>query len=115
MRILLVITSLGYGGAERVVTDLAKNLHQRGHLIQVISISNHIPLGTELEKFGINVRTLGFTGTIYSLKQIVRVVPQLGIMIREFEPSVIHSHIYLADIFARLAAPANIPPLVSIV
>lgn len=109
MKILYIITSLGYGGAERVVTDLAKTLHARGHQVQVISISSDVPLGAELKQCGIAFRSLEFAGTIYSLAQIVKLLPKLRAIICEFAPAVIHSHLYAADCFVRLAAPAHIP------
>ena len=48
MRIVLLIHSLFFGGAERQLVLLAKGLHQRGHTVVVVPFYSGGPLEQEL-------------------------------------------------------------------
>ena len=60
MRILHVITSLRTGGAERLVVELVKRLHNAGDDVAVLLFDGmRTPLVEELENGGIPVFALG--------------------------------------------------------
>lgn len=107
MRIMLVITSLGYGGAERIVTNLAIALKTNQHDVHIVSLTDFVPLAVEAESNGVRVTTLGFDGTIYAFSKLYVAAKKLRKLISDWRPDLLHSHIYLADILVRLAAPSG--------
>ncbi|MBF0784789.1 glycosyltransferase [Muribacter muris] len=99
MRILFLITGLGMGGAERQVCDLADSLSSLGHSIQIISLSSKLDTGVlpnrkEIELFYLNMNKNPISFIITYLK--------LRNLIQKFQPSVVHSHMFHANIMARL-------------
>jgi len=58
----LLIRSLEYGGAERQLVNLAKELHKRRHSVVVVAFYSGGPLEQELRKAGITVRELNKQG-----------------------------------------------------
>lgn len=96
MKILYVITGLGQGGAERVVCDLADQMHQRGHSVKIAYLTGNIltkPCFQEIELIRINLNTLLLFPRAYI---------KLSKVIKNFEPDVVHSHMVHANIFTRL-------------
>lgn len=96
MKILYVITSLGQGGAERVVCDLADQMHQRGHNVKIAYLTGDIltkPRYSEIELIKINLNSLLLFPFVYiKLSQVIKM----------FRPDVVHSHMVHANIFTRL-------------
>lgn len=97
MKILLVITSLGMGGAERQVCDLADQFTALGHHVVLISMTGetvNLPRSTMVKVVSLNMtkKPLGF----------VRAYWQARKLIDQFEPDVVHSHMVHANLFARL-------------
>lgn len=109
MRVLHLITSLGYGGAERLLADLAPRLKARGVDVSVVSLYETTPVAKDLECTGVPVYTLGYSGTIYSLTQLARGIRRLRGMVQVMRPDIVHSHLYLSDVLARVAVPASCP------
>ena len=96
MKILYVITGLGQGGAERVVCDLADQMHQRGHSVKIAYLTGDVftkPRCPEIELIKINLNSLW----LFPLAYI-----KLSKVIRIFKPDVVHSHMVHANIFTRL-------------
>lgn len=97
MKIALVITALGVGGAETQVINLADSLSARGHDILVISLTGEavvLPRSAAVRVVSLNVRK-----TPVSLISGFRRACEL---IRRFRPDVVHSHMVHANLFARL-------------
>ncbi|PUR01236.1 glycosyl transferase [Acinetobacter schindleri] len=96
MKILYVITGLGQGGAERVVCDLADQMHQRGHNVKIAYLTGDIltkPRYSEIELIKINLNSLLLFPFAYiKLSQVIKM----------FRPDVVHSHMVHANIFTRL-------------
>ena len=95
MRILYLVTSLGIGGAEKQVIDIAERMAARGHAVALISLKHaeeewpvKIPvLRLNLPKTLPGVwRGLGFAKKFLAI----------------FNPDILHSHTFPANIFARL-------------
>lgn len=96
MKVLYVITGLGQGGAERVVCDLADQMHQRGHSVKIAYLTGDVftkPRCPEIELIKINLNSLW----LFPLAYI-----KLSKVIRIFKPDVVHSHMVHANIFTRL-------------
>lgn len=107
--VMHVMPTLGAGGAERVVFDIAQNLPQKGYEIETVSI---IRGGEMLQTFvdaGLHVRVLfrrGLAG-ISAVRSLWRVM-------RIMKPSIVHTHLFGADIWGGVAAKlAGIRVLIS--
>lgn len=97
MRILLVITSLGVGGAERLLTNLADRFVASGH--EVVLAYFHGP--AELKPADYRVRLFDLRMTRRPMG-IARGLWRLRRLIREYRPDVVNSHLVHANILLRL-------------
>lgn len=97
MRILLLTTGLLTGGAERQVVDLATAWHANGHAVHIISLT-----GAESQL----ALPDGVEATFLQLRKhpiaLWRALRTARTLIRAWQPDVIHSHMFHANIFARL-------------
>lgn len=97
MRIALVITGLGVGGAERLVTQMADQYVERGHevmLVYLVGEAKLLPERSEVHLHGLHLEksvTARFLG-LWKLRQILK----------KFRPDVVHSHMVHANLAARL-------------
>ncbi len=91
MRVLQVIPSLGLGGAERMVKNLAIRLHASGHRVVVVSLYG--PLGSSVEA---DLRAAGVEGHFLGKKRglDLRMVPRISRIASGFRPDVVHTHMY---------------------
>lgn len=109
MRVLLVITGLGVGGAERQVCDLADGLNRLGHEVKLLYLTGSAVVtpasaGVAIHGLGMGKNPLSFLGAIRALKR----------HIESFRPDVVHSHMFHANILVRLARlSCSIPKLIS--
>ena len=107
MRIALVITGLGIGGAENVVVALADSLAERGHQVLIAYLTGEalfLPKNANVTVVGLGMK---------SGLDIAKAYFSLGKTLREFKPDVIHSHMFHANIMARLIRlTVNIPRLI---
>ncbi|TNG92181.1 glycosyltransferase, partial [Pasteurellaceae bacterium UScroc12] len=97
MRILLIITGLGMGGAERQVCDLADEFHKMGNNVAIISLTGEeivSPMSKDIKIYSLNMKKNIF-GLIHSLVQAKKVI-------NKFNPDIVHSHMFHANLFARL-------------
>jgi glycosyltransferase involved in cell wall biosynthesis len=97
MKILTVITGLGVGGAERLLTNLADRFVACGH--EVVLAYFHGEL--ELAPTDARVR-LAHLGVARHPLAVVAGVTRLRRLIREFRPDVVNSHLVHANILVRL-------------
>ncbi|EIE9665174.1 glycosyltransferase [Vibrio cholerae] len=97
MKITLLITGLGMGGAETQVCSLIDQLASRGHTILLLSLTGESvnkPKHPSVKLVELNMRKtpLGFVKAYWQAINILR----------QFQPDVVHSHMVHANIFARL-------------
>lgn len=109
MKILLVITGLGVGGAERLVTGLADHYVATGHEVVLASLHGEaalFPNDKRVRMVNLQVRRspLGFVAALRRLRMLIL----------EFRPDVVNSHLVHANILARLVRLlTSMPRLVS--
>jgi glycosyltransferase involved in cell wall biosynthesis len=96
MRIAYVLTSLGVGGAERQVLALAERMAARGHAVSLVVL---LPRQAEEWPATLNLIRLDMRKTPASL---LAGFNRARRFLRVFEPQLIHSHTYPANIVARL-------------
>lgn len=108
-KLILLITGLDYGGAEKQVVDLAIQLKVRGWDPRVISMLPPRAYLQELHDADIPTRHLNMQSGIPDPRAVFRLVQ----IIREFDPQLIHSHLVHANLLARLVRPfVQVPVLV---
>ena len=98
MRILYVLTSLGIGGAEKQVIDLAARMAARGHTVALLALKHageEWPVRLPVLRLNIRKTPLG----IYRGLQFAAKFAAL------FRPDILHSHTFPANLFTRLLKP----------
>lgn len=96
VKILYVITGLGGGGAEKVVSDLADQMHQIGHEVKIAYLTGDISVRPKSDQ--IEIIYLGLDNILDLFNSCVKYKK----LILSFRPDVIHSHMIHANIFARI-------------
>jgi glycosyltransferase involved in cell wall biosynthesis len=96
---LLLTTNLARGGAEAQVALLAEALRGRGWDVEVASLVEPSAFRDELTGAGIPVHSLGMRPGSGNPGGIGR----LAAILRRLRPAVLHSHMFHANVLARLA------------
>jgi glycosyltransferase involved in cell wall biosynthesis len=97
MKIAMIITGLGMGGAERQVCDLADQFIRFGHQILLISMTDEIvncPHSAAANVVLLRMKKTPF-GFFKAYWQAMK-------LLHQYKPDVVHSHMVHANIFARL-------------
>jgi glycosyltransferase involved in cell wall biosynthesis len=110
MRIVLLSTSMGMGGADKQLLSAAQELKSRGHAVLLISLTPLGPMGLEARSRGIATESLEMARGIPDPRGLIR----LGRLVRRWNPDVLHSHMVHANFMARaLRLFLRVPALVS--
>jgi glycosyltransferase involved in cell wall biosynthesis len=96
MRVLHVITGLGVGGAEHQLRLLLKRLP---HECEVVTLANPGPVAEAIRADGTPVHVVTMRGN-----RDLSAVPRLARLIRAGRFDVVHTHLYRACVYGRLAA-----------
>lgn len=110
MKILQVMTELGFGGAERVVFDLCRTLTEQGHTVN-LAVMKNLPeknMWEDFKKIGIYPDVL----KINSFRDWKK-IKKLRKLIKEYKPDVIHSHLMHPNLITRAANWKTGIPLVN--
>jgi glycosyltransferase involved in cell wall biosynthesis len=112
MRILFCIPLLGCGGAEILVANIAIQLTKKGHIVKIVCFEDYhetwsnfpnkqlLLNSVEVEVINDSVDFSLFRKTKIRNNDFVQVI-------KEFKPDIIHSHLFLAEIFSRTEIFAN--------
>jgi glycosyltransferase involved in cell wall biosynthesis len=114
-RVVLLTTNLARGGAETQVAGLGRGLKRRGWDVSVISMIEPTAFQEELAAAGVAVFSLSMRPGVASPRGLMRLLA----LLRHLRPQVLHSHMFHANLLARLArlfypAPVLISTLHSI-
>jgi glycosyltransferase involved in cell wall biosynthesis len=99
MRVLLAVTGLGMGGAERMVRDLADALPAEVCIAYLKG-----PLDVRPRRAGVHLACLG----VESARDLPPACLKLRRLLRDFHPDIVHGHMFHAALLTRLlrrAAP----------
>lgn len=96
MRALHIITGLGVGGAERQLQALLRHLPLS---CEVVTLTNPGPVAAQLRADGVPVTDLGMAGN-----RDLTALPKLVRLIRAGRYDVVHTHLYRACVYGRIAA-----------
>lgn len=96
MKILYVVTGLGLGGAEKVVSDLADQMVLRGHEVKIAYLTGDISVRPE--STAVEIIYLG----LESISNFISASRKYRKLVKQYRPDVVHAHMVHANIFARL-------------
>ena len=96
--VVLVVDDLGYGGAERQVIELANNLDRSFFDVHVCSLSEHLPLGDQLNILKNNLHVVA-----RKFRFDFTVVPRLARLLKKLKADIVHGYLFSAEIASRLA------------
>ena len=96
--VVLVVDDLGYGGAERQVVELANNINHNAFDLHVCSLSNHLPLRSQLVVSELNLHVIA-----RKTRFDFTVVPRLAHLLRTLKADIVHGYLFSAEIASRLA------------
>lgn len=96
--LVMVITELDEGGAEKAFVRIACGLKARGWQVQVVSLRDAGRLAEPLQKNGIPVTALEARGI-----SAVLALPRLTALLRRVHPDVVFSFLHQANLLSRLA------------
>jgi len=96
-RILILITTLTFGGAETQVVRLATELKMRGWKVSVVCMVKPNAYVSQLEEQHIPVHSLNMKRGIADVRAIFR----LASLIRDFRPDIVHCHMFHANLLGR--------------
>jgi len=107
MRIAYVLTSLGVGGAERQVLALAERMKARGHVVLLVVLlprqAEEWPTALDLLRLEMRKRPLSLLAGAWKARR----------SLKEFQPDLIHSHTFPANMIARLLRLSGLAPVLS--
>jgi len=110
LKILFLITSLAYGGAETQLVNLATRLKGRGWDVRVVSMLPPQAFIDELQQAGIPLATLNMRRGVADPRAVFRLLK----ILREWKPDIVHSHMIHANLLARITRIFyKVPVLVS--
>ncbi|WP_240350674.1 glycosyltransferase [Pseudomonas viridiflava] len=96
LKVLYVITSLGVGGAERQVMDIARHM-TLSHEVCICFLTGDQALSAD----GLSIRVVGL-GMRKGVRGFINGYSKLRSLVCEFKPDVVHSHMVHANILSRL-------------
>ncbi|MEV6111205.1 glycosyltransferase [Streptomyces sp. NPDC052109] len=96
MRALHIITGLGVGGAEQQLRLLLRNLPVE---CEVVTLTNPGPVADGLRADGVRVLHLGMRGN-----RDLAALPRLARIVRQGRYDLVHTHLYRACLYGRVAA-----------
>jgi len=106
LRVLVVISGLGFGGAERQMVELVNNADPAVADLHLCSLSEDVPLGTHLRdrsRLHVVARRSKFDASV---------IPRLRALMRELRTEVVHGVLFDAEIATRLAGRFSGIPVV---
>ncbi len=100
MKILIVIDTLGSGGAQKLKVNLAKGLKQRGHIVEFFIYDSNYPFyQSELENAGIKINIYERTAKGFSFK----VLFGLRKLLKKSNFDIVISSLHAPSIYAAFA------------
>ena len=108
MRVLFVISELTFGGAQKQVVELSKELVRQGHDAAIYTLNSDVPRAPELAGSGVEL--------VVDQKR-VKLDPAVLFRLRRFinawAPDIAHGFLFDGDIYARLAAAGTGVPVLN--
>jgi glycosyltransferase involved in cell wall biosynthesis len=113
MRILFCIPLLGCGGAEILIANIAIQLTKKGHIVKIVCLENfhetwpNFPNKEDLLN-NVEIEIIN-DKVIFSLFRKTKIQnSSFKQIVKDFKPDVIHSHLFLAEIYSRTEVFKNV-------
>jgi len=100
LKILMVITTLDTGGAEKHLHLLSKGLIRKGHTVELVYLKGAGSLAADFEAIGVRVSKAPFESPLMLLFAVLK----LAAIIRKGGYDIVHSHLLKADLIASAAS-----------
>lgn len=112
VRLLHLFVSLPVGGAENILLNTVRGLDPQRYHSTVCCIQQKGPIGEEVEALGVPLQVLG---KLQKGGWDSSIVDDLVALIRRERIDLVHTHLYHANLYGRLAAKkAGVPVVASI-
>ncbi len=98
-RVLVVVTTLAFGGAETQVARLATELKSQGWTVAIACLVAPTAFTAALTEKGIEVHSLDMRRGVPDPRALLR----FRSLVHRFRPDIVHSHMVHANLFARIA------------
>lgn len=109
IQVMLLVSSLEHGGAERQVIQLANGLDPERFDVCICSLSNNVPLAGDLRDRADRLRVIE-----KSWRFDLLVVGRVARLMRDLRTDIVHAFLFDAEMAARLAAKlAGVPVVIS--
>ena len=99
MRIIHVIPSLAIGGAEKLCIDICNTLFDQGHDVLLVRLSSIQEF--DERNFRFSTVVIQEKTTLRFMRGMVNVPDVWKTLLEEFDPDVIHSHLFEAEVFSK--------------
>jgi glycosyltransferase involved in cell wall biosynthesis len=99
MRVLFVISDLGFHGAQKQVVELSRQLASNGHEVAIYTLNDEAPRAAELAGTGVEVIV-----DQKRMKLDPAVLLRLRRKVGAWRPDIVHGFLFDGDIYARIAA-----------
>ncbi|HZZ91038.1 MAG TPA: glycosyltransferase [Usitatibacter sp.] len=99
MRVLFIISDLGFHGAQKQVVELSRGLAANGHAVAIYTLNGDAARAPELEGSGVELVT-----DQKRMKLDPGVLRRLNRFIRTFRADIVHGFLFDGDIYARIAS-----------
>ncbi len=110
MRVLILSTSMGMGGADQQILSVTEALRTRGWDARIVSMTALGPMGLRARQLGIPIDSLDMPRGVPDPRGVLR----LAGLIRSWKPDILHSQLAHANLMARLLRPlVRVPVLIS--
>jgi glycosyltransferase involved in cell wall biosynthesis len=99
MRVLFIISDLGFHGAQKQVVEMSRELSRGGNEVAIYTLNDDAPRAKELEGSGVTLvtdqkRTKLDPGVLWRLNKFIR----------QWKADIVHGFLFDGDIYARIAA-----------
>jgi glycosyltransferase involved in cell wall biosynthesis len=105
--VVLTISNLEFGGAQRQVVELANHMDARSFDVHICSLSEYVPLAEGLKERSRRLHVIR-----KRWKFDITVVPRLARLLRRLKADIVQGYLFDAEIAARLAGRLAGTPLV---
>jgi glycosyltransferase involved in cell wall biosynthesis len=109
INILYLFVTLPIGGAEKHLLTILKNINQTTYHPIVCCIRGKGEVGEEIEKMGFEVIALGRESKMWD----IRIVTDILKIIRDREIHLVHTHLYHANMYGRIASLITKKPVIA--
>jgi glycosyltransferase involved in cell wall biosynthesis len=105
--VVIVISNMEYGGAQRQVAYLANHINEEQFDLHVVSLSDYVPMAPLIRGNDTNFHIIQ-KGSKYDMT----VIPRLARLLRTLHADIVHGYLFDAEIAARLAGVMARTPVI---